>query len=217
MKQLLREYIRLKKLARVMEGNLRPEVTQDFLDEVNEEVLVQLQVRKEDAQKLKRADPEKQLVILSPYLEGYLRRIAEEKISEKLHLAEAVGATIAGEAKHGSRGIELSHPDLCRLSQLHPAAFLGLQNGKNSFFFPLPKFHQVLTSLDQAKVVWDTRRNLLNIYTVEPRSKFAFMLLSQDPNLAQGKGSFLIKLSPPSRAVSFSEMLYKTVESFLSP
>ena len=102
------------------------------------------------------------------------------------------------------------------LAALNPAAFIRLENSEKVFLYPQVKLRKSLARLDQAKVVWDTRRNLLNIYTVEPRSKFAFMLFSQDPNLAQDKGSFLIKLAPPGQAVSFSEMLYKTVESFLS-
>ena len=102
MKKLFREYNRLKKFARTMEGNLRPEVMQAFLDEVNEEALTQLKVRKEDLKKLKRVNPEKQIMILSPYLEGYLKQIAEEKINQKLQMAKelaqaTVCATVAGD------------------------------------------------------------------------------------------------------------------------
>jgi len=217
MKKLLREYNRLKKFARVMEGNLGQEVIGNFLEEVDEEALVKLQVSPENRKKWERAKAEEKLSILAPYLESCLKSKAEEKFHEKLRLAEAMAVTIAREARHSSRGIELSHAGLQQFSQLHPAAYFGLENGQGAFFFPLPKFHQVLTSLDQAKVVWDTRENFLKIYTVEPRSRFVFTLLSQDPILAQEKGSFLIKLSPPSRAVSLTDMLYKTVESFLSP
>lgn len=217
MRKLLREYNRLKKFARVMEGSLGPEVIGNFLEEVDEEALVKLQVSPENRKKWERAKAEEKLAIVTPYLESCLKAKAEEKFRDKLRQAEAIAVTIAREARHGSRGIELSHASLCQFTQLHPAPFLGLQNGKGSFFFPLPKFHQVLTSLDRAKVVWDTRENFLKIYTVEPRSRFVFTLLSQDPILAQDKGSFLIKLSPPTQEFSFTDMLYKTVESFLSP
>ena len=102
------------------------------------------------------------------------------------------------------------------LAEIYAAFFLRLENIEKVFLYHRAKLRQMLTSLDQDKVVWDTRENFLKIYTAEPRSKFAFTLFFQNPALAQEKGSFLIKLSPPSQGFSLTEMLYKTAESVLS-
>ncbi|HEX7371208.1 MAG TPA: hypothetical protein VF372_00205, partial [Thermodesulfobacteriota bacterium] len=71
-RKLLREYNRLKKFARVMEGSLGPEVIGNFLEEVDEEALVKLQVSPENRKKWERAKAEEKLAIVTPYLESCL-------------------------------------------------------------------------------------------------------------------------------------------------
>jgi hypothetical protein len=216
MKKGFREYKRPKKPARVMEGDLRPEVIQDFLDKLDEEKLTNLKVTERDLKKLKKAEPEEQLRILVPYFENYFQQMAHDKLNQKLNLAQKISQTISNHSKHKSGRIEMPHLSLLMLANLIPGAFICLENGKESFIYPLSKLKQILSNLEAARIVWDTETNLVRIVSAEDSTRFYFKLYPQEYYLVQDKMIFNVKLDSRSQDFSITGLLLKAAESILN-
>lgn len=100
------------------------------------------------------------------------------------------------------------------LSQLHPAAFISLENSKQAFIYPLAKLKLILPELEKAEVIWDLEKNIVKILSAEKHSKFASILFPQNSNVLNGKLKFSVKISPAANT-SITELLMRAAEAFI--
>ncbi len=216
MDKLFREYRRLKKLAKIMEGKLRPDVINGFLEVIDEEVLVKLDVPNGDLKKMNKADPEGKMKILIPYIERYIQHTAAERARNKIRTAEDIARTISSQAKHSKGKIELPHENMLNLVKLNPASFLFIENSAKTFIYPFSKLRQILMNLEAAKIVWDTGSNMLRIFSSGDRMRFFFSLYSQEPNAIYDKPVFIMRIHQGAKGLSFTELILKAAESILN-
>lgn len=215
MRSVFKEYKRLKKLAQVTDGQLGSEAMGSFLEKVDEEVLAKIKVSDKDRSKLKNANPESQMKILSSYFEKFLQRGVEEKINSKIQMSDKLVQVIARKARAKSGKIILPHQALLMLARLNPSALLVLENSKKVFIYPLAKLKQILMELDQAEVVWEQDNNILKILSAEGKGKFACVLFAQEPYALNDKPRFVVKI-PDTRDVSITDILFKVAEALIS-
>jgi len=207
----LKEYQKLKKLSRVLGGELPPELIKGFLEKMDDETLEKLQVK--DRKKLQKADPETRLKLLIPYFEVFLQKKMQGKIQEKIQLAEQLTRKIADKVVHDTGKIFIPAQELKMMAQLLPRAFIVLEYAKKEFIYPLVKFKQILPELDKPEITWEMGKNIVRIVSVEKRNRFHFILLPQEQWGLNGKLKFNVKISEPKPSIT--ELLLKTAESFL--
>jgi len=208
---ILKEYQKIKKLSKALEGRLTRETIQNFLDKLDEQTLSELQVKDEDIKRLKKASSETKLQILVPYFEALLQKKLQGKIQEKILLSEQLARKIATKATPDSGKIFIPAQELKMMAQLLPNAFIVLEYAKKEFIYPLVKFKQILPELDKPEVTWETGKNIMRIVSVEKRHRFHFILLPQE--VLNGKLKFKVKISEPKPSIT--ELLLKTAESLL--
>jgi len=210
---ILKEYQKIKKLSKALEGRLTRETIQNFLDKLDEQTLSELQVKDEDIKRLKKASSETKLQILVPYFEALLQKKLQGKIQEKIQLAEELCQKIANKAIPDTGKIFIPAQELKMMAQLLPNAFIVLEYGKTEFIYPLVKFKQILTELDRAEISWEIGKNIVRIVSVEKRNRFYFILLPQEQWVLNGKLKFKVKIPAPKPSIT--ELILKTAESIL--
>jgi len=216
MDKLFREYKRIKKLARVMEGKLRPKVINEFLEVIDEEVIARLNVPNDDIRKMNKADPEGRLKILIPYIERYIQLTAARKAGEKIGAAEDIARTISSQAKHSKGKIELPYEGFRDLAKLNPAAYLFIEDSVQRFIYPFSKLRQILMNLEAARIVWDTGSNMLKIFSGGDRTRFFFTLYSQESYDAYNRPVFTMKIQNGAGGLSLTDLILKAAESILN-
>ena len=180
------------------------------------------------------ADPQKRLAVLAPYLEAMGRGVVENRAREKLLLAEELGRKISEESRPSGDKIALAHQPLLALCRLNSADFLALRQQDRQFVFPVGKLRQVLSSLGEAKIIWEPAEGILRVLGREGKSRTIFTLNSQPVYLPRGKTVFTIdlrpaiaeqpNLNPPptinrrpnNRGFSIADLLLKAAESVLN-
>jgi hypothetical protein len=209
----LNEYRRLKKLARVMDGKLSQETISYFMELMDDQVMKDLKVSTADMKKMAKASSEKKLEILTPYFEKTIQDLIEGKINEKLLMAERIAHTIASQTKSKSGMLHLPYQAMLMLTQLNPSWCIRFQTGQSEFLYPTAKLKQVLSSMDQARIVWDARNNVMKVMLLDNNHRNIFHLYGQDQNAYSDKTIFNVQLESSSSGISLTEIIFKAAEA----
>ena len=212
---LIKEYKRLKRLMRVFEGELSPQIIQNFLAKVDEQALALLGVEEEDLARLKDAEPEEQLQIIIPYLENFIQKQMEEKVKERIQLGEKTAQLISRKVIYRSGKVFLPQPELKSLAQLFPSGVISLEYKNTCFVFPLHKLKQILAELEKPVIIWELKTNFLKIFSKESNTRFSAVLFPQEPYIWYDKIKFSVKIPQQTYSLTITDILFKVADSLL--
>jgi len=240
MKRALREYRRLKKLVRVLDGDLSDEAITRFLDEVDEQVLSELGVGNNRLKELRESEARDQANLLAPYFEKLMHKQKDDRLAEKLEMAERIGETIKANARFRRGSVLLPYEQMLMLALKNPLYFIqldtscftsclsppvNLENEDAAFLYPTLRLRYVLKSLDDAKIKWDKQANELKVYQDQNGHSSEFVLYCQDLHDAYHKPTFTLSISTPvptsspvsapTSSFSITDLIFMAVESMI--
>jgi len=225
MKRALREYRRLKKLVRVLDGDLSDEAITRFLDEVDEQVLSELGVGNNRLKELRESEARDQANLLAPYFEKLMHKQKDDRLAEKLEMAERIGETIKANARFRRGSVLLPYEQMLMLALKNPLYFIQLENEDAAFLYPTLRLRYVLKSLDDAKIKWDKQANELKVYQDQNGHSSEFVLYCQDLHDAYHKPTFTLSISTPvptsspvsapTSSFSITDLIFMAVESMI--